>query len=197
MHYNHDMEQNLAQRMEEVLPEDELILLRRVAASAGALQLPLYVVGGLPRDLILGSPSNDLDLVVEGPAADLARAVAAQYGGRVIIHGKFGTAKWEPESGRVLDFITARSESYKHPGALPTVSPGTIDDDLRRRDFTINAIAIRLDGQHYGDVRDDLNGRADLAQAIVRVLYPRSFIDDPTRMYRAVRYERRYGFRQA
>ena len=211
LHYNRTMQANLAERMENILPADEWELLQRVAETAGRLGLPLYAVGGLPRDLLLGSPGKDLDVVVEGPAEDLARALAGRYGGRVVVHGRFGTAKWEtpvpagqPTGGaqqngarRVLDLVTARSEVYRQPGALPSVTAGGIADDLRRRDFTINAIAIRLDGSHLGELRDDMGGRRDLEQGIVRVLHERSFIDDPTRMYRAVRYESRYGFRMA
>ncbi len=208
MHYNRNVEENLAERMRSILPAAEWQLLQRVAQAARDLKLPLYIVGGLPRDLILGIPSKDFDLVVEGRAEHLAKSLAGTFGGRVVVHKAFGTAKWEvpapperqaPEGAAsdALDIITARSETYKHPGALPTVAPGTIADDLRRRDFTINAIAIRLDGSHVGEVRDDLDGRKDLQQGIVRVLHPASFIDDPTRMYRAVRYEQRYGFRIA
>ena len=157
------------------------------------------------RDLVLGRRLNDFDLTVEGDAITLARSLASKHGGGVTAHAKFGTAKWflpqnlkpDAETHDTLDLISARSETYKHPAALPTVKPGSIADDLRRRDFTINALAIRLDGSHFGELRDDLNGLEDLQKEIVRVLHPRSFIDDPTRMYRAVRYEGRYGFRIA
>ncbi len=206
MHYNRNMPENLSERMREVLPAEEWELILQVARAAERLDLPLYVVGGLPRDILLGNASRDFDLVVEGRAELLARTLEASYGGRVVVHRAFGTAKWEVPGPRreaaqgaadALDFVTARSETYKHPGALPTVTPGTIRDDLRRRDFTINAIAIRLDGMHIGELRDDLHGRTDLERGLVRVLHPGSFIDDPTRLYRAVRYEQRYGFRIA
>lgn len=211
LHYNRNVQANLAGRMQKILPAEELALLKRVARAAGRLKLPLYVVGGLPRDILLGRASKDFDLVVEGPAAALAEYLAGKHGGRVLVHRAFGTAKWEvaaskgkraavPEASgaiQALDFITARSETYKHPGALPMITPGTIADDLRRRDFTINAIAIRLDGAHLGEVRDDLGGRKDIQGGVVRVLHSRSFLDDPTRIYRAVRYEQRYGFRIA
>jgi tRNA nucleotidyltransferase (CCA-adding enzyme) len=145
---------------------------------------------------------NDFDLTVEGDAISLARALASKHGGGVTAHTKFGTAKWFlPENlrteAKTLDLISARSETYKHPAALPTVRKGTIQEDLRRRDFTINALAIRMDGAYFGELRDELNGLQDLQNGIVRVLHPRSFIDDPTRMYRAVRYEARYTFRLA
>ncbi|HEX8993282.1 MAG TPA: hypothetical protein VF784_16490, partial [Anaerolineales bacterium] len=213
MHYNPGVAHNLAKRLEKALGPAEWDLLQRIARTAEKLHLPLYVVGGLPRDVILGVPGGDFDLVVEGPAEALANTLASKYGGRVIVHSRFGTAKWDlsapnvrPSASwpvdarpplRALDFVSARSETYKHPGALPTVTLGSIDDDLRRRDFSINAIAIRLDGIHLGEVRDDFGGWGDIQAGQVRVLHDDSFTDDPTRMYRAVRYEQRYGFRIA
>ena len=163
-------------------------------------ELPLYIVGGSVRDLVLGRRLNDFDLTVEGDAIALARALASNHGGGMTAHKKFGTAKWFlPENLKMdhdtLDLISARSETYKHPAALPAVKLGSLADDLRRRDFTINALAVRLDGSHFGELHDDLNGMDDLQKGMIRVLHPRSFMDDPTRMYRAVRYEGRYGFK--
>lgn len=205
VHYNRDVKHNLAARLKKALPSDDWALLQQIADAAQELGMPLYVVGGAPRDLLLGQPIGDFDLVVVGEAAALAKKLAAKYGGQVTVHGKFGTAKWDrrntgargegPENDwRSLDFVTARSETYKHPAALPTVEPGTIEDDLRRRDFTINSLAIRLDAPHVGEIRDDFGGWEDIEARAVRVLHDGSFIDDPTRMYRAARYERRYGF---
>jgi tRNA nucleotidyltransferase (CCA-adding enzyme) len=196
------VEKNYSQSLEKSLDAARLNLIRRVAEEATQRGLSLYVVGGAVRDLVLGSPLNDFDLTVEGDAIALARGLAAKHGGGVTAHTKFGTAKWFlPENLKTeqstLDLVSARSEIYKHPAALPTVKLGNIQDDLRRRDFTINALAIRLDGPHFGQLRDDLKGMEDLQKGIVRVLHPRSFIDDPTRMYRAVRYEGRYGFKIA
>ncbi len=188
----------------------QLDLIRRVADETDVRGFPLYAVGGLPRDVLLGKPVGDLDLVVEGDAIGLARSLTLKYGGKVIAHTKFGTAKidirgWGIESSgsfsgqsrSTIDLISARSETYKHPGALPTVKMGTIEDDIRRRDFTINTLAIRLDGTRFGELRDDFGGLEDLDKHSVRVLHHRSFLDDPTRMVRAVRYEQRYGFRIA
>ena len=208
MRYNADVEENLAQRLRDAVPADEWELLSRIAETAAGLGLPLYVVGGLPRDLLLGHPSIDFDLVVEGRAEGLADLLAARYGGRVTAHSRFGTAKWDLRGSnfdirekewkrRSLDLVSARSETYKHPGALPTVRPGLIEDDLRRRDFSVNALAIRLDGAYLGELRDDLHGVEDLRSGLVRALHDGSFSDDPTRMYRAVRYEQRYGFQIA
>ncbi|MBE3117409.1 MAG: CCA tRNA nucleotidyltransferase, partial [Candidatus Atribacteria bacterium] len=188
-----------AERLERTLPPDYLTLLHLVADEAAARGLPLYLVGGFVRDLLLGRSVKDFDLVVEGDAISLAKALAAQHGGRVTVHVRFGTAQWFlPDSDiHALDFISTRSESYKHPAALPTVKPGMLIDDLRRRDFTINTLALRLDGDHFGELRDDLGGLEDLQAGLVRVLHPVSFVDDPTRLFRAVRYELRYGFQIA
>jgi len=194
-------------QLETTLSTERLQLLRLVANAATQRGLPLYIVGGSVRDLVLSRPLHDLDLIVEGDAIGLARALAAKHGGGVTAHTKFGTAKWflpkhltpdtftpDTSTPDTLDLISARSETYKQPAALPTVKPGSLADDLRRRDFTINALAVRLDGSHFGELRDDLKGLEDLEKGIVRVLHPRSFIDDPTRLYRAVRYAGRYGF---
>ena len=185
--------------LDQTLSPQRLALLRIVAEAAATRQLPLYVVGGFVRDLLLGSPAMDFDLVVEGDAIPFAKALAAQYGGRVTAHVRFGTAQWFlPDSDlHALDFISTRSETYKHPAALPTVKPGTLTDDLARRDFTINTLALRLDGKHWGELRYDPGGLDDLKRGLVRVLYPESFMDDPTRLFRAVRYEQRYGFQIA
>jgi tRNA nucleotidyltransferase (CCA-adding enzyme) len=197
--------QNFAELLNASLGENRSHLLQLVVEEATRRDLPLYLVGGVVRDLVLGRPLNDFDLTVEGDAIALARALAAKHGGGVTAHTKFGTAKWflpknlapvtEPHD--TLDLISARSETYKHPAALPTVVSGRIEDDLRRRDFTINAMAIRLDGSHFGELRDDLHSMDDLQKGVIRVLHPGSFLDDPTRMYRAVRYEGRYDFKMA
>jgi tRNA nucleotidyltransferase (CCA-adding enzyme) len=163
------------------------------------LGVPCYLVGGFVRDLLLGKPINDLDIVIEGDAIEFGEALVKKYGGKLTPHHKFHTAIWHLPSTfdlrpSTLDLITARSETYKNAGSLPTVKPSTIDDDLRRRDFTINAMAVRLDGDHFGELLDPLDGQTDLRQKLIRVLHPCSFVDDPTRIFRAVRYEQRYIF---
>lgn len=177
-----------------------LSLLRQMSALSVDLGFPVYLVGGFVRDALLTRPINDFDVVVEGDATKLGRALVKQYGGRVTVHAAFKTATWflpaafnfQPST---LDLISARSETYAYPAALPTVTLGTLADDLRRRDFTINAMAVRLDGEHFGELIDPLGGCADLERGLVRVLHPRSFVDDPTRLFRLVRYAERYGFR--
>jgi tRNA nucleotidyltransferase (CCA-adding enzyme) len=204
--------QNLTSRLEAALPPVHLVLLKAIAEAAHQQQIALYIVGGFVRDLLLEMPSLDFDLVVEGDAIALAKTLARQHGGRVTAHRRFGTAKWllDPEwiaqlDGKkidpgqlkdlqVIDFISARTEFYTHPTALPTVERGSIKLDLHRRDFTINTLAMRLDGPHFGEIHDYWGGLNDLRQGIIRVLHSLSFVDDPTRMLRAVRFEQRFGF---
>lgn len=154
---------------------------------------PVYLVGGVVRDWIIGRDNTDLDIVIAGDAIAFAYAMQQEYGGSVLPHDRFGTAKWTTNNGEI-DFVTARSERYAEPAALPTVTAGSMEDDLRRRDFTINALALRLDGDHVGEIVDLFGGIADLERGIVRVLHENSFIDDPTRIFRAIRYERRLRF---
>jgi tRNA nucleotidyltransferase (CCA-adding enzyme) len=201
---------NLSDRLESFLTVESLALIRLIKTEAERLDLPLYIVGGSVRDLMLGRVINDFDLTVEGDAAQLVESILRKYAGKVVFHARFGTATWTldettfkrlnvpmlgpSEFPSFLDFISARSETYSQPGALPSVNRSTIDDDLRRRDFTINAMAIRLDGMKYGQLYDPLGGQADLERRLIQILHARSFMDDPTRMLRAVRYAGRYGF---
>jgi tRNA nucleotidyltransferase (CCA-adding enzyme) len=202
---------NLKDRLESGFPAPRLALLRAAAAVADQQHIPLYLVGGVVRDLMLKLPSFDLDLVVEGDAIALARAVQSRYGGRVRSHERFGTAKWLlrevdpaalgltvsdgdsiPES---LDLVSARAEFYAHPSALPEVERGNLKLDLHRRDFTINTLALSLNAARFGEVYDYWGGLRDLDQKQIRVMHSISFIDDPTRILRAVRLEQRLGFR--
>ena len=205
---------NLGEQLDMALPPARLALLKTVAAQAHELRMAAYIVGGVVRDLVLERPSHDFDMVVEGDAITLGRALAQRFGGRVVAHARFGTAKWwiadrrqrlaEVMAGQEeldpadlpqsLDLISARTEFYEYPTALPTVERSSIKLDLHRRDFTINTLAIRLDGRHYGDLYDYWGGLVDLRKGLVRVLHSLSFVDDPTRMLRAVRFEQRFGF---
>ena len=173
------------------LPPDHRALLDRCAALALAQGAQPYLVGGAVRDLLLGRPTVDLDMVVVGDALLAARAAHAQLGGELVLHEAFGTATLTLPDGRSIDLITARHEHYPAPGALPVVTPGTLDDDLRRRDFTINALAVSLAPEHFGALHDPLGGQADLDAGIVRILHDDSFRDDPTRLLRAIRYAAR------
>ena len=166
--------------------------LRDRAASDG---LPVYLVGGPVRDAVLGLPTRDLDFVLLGDAPALAGELARELGGQVTVHPRFGTATVAVAGDRV-DIVTARKEVYPFPGSLPEVSASTLEDDLARRDFSINAMALPLSGDSP-EVIDPHGGVRDLEARSVRTLHPGSFADDPTRMLRAVRYEGRLGFQIA
>jgi tRNA nucleotidyltransferase (CCA-adding enzyme) len=158
-----------------------------------ALPGPAYLVGGAVRDVLLYRPGFDVDLVVVGDAEAYAGALAERLDGRVVSHGRFGTAVVHYGDGEHLDVATARTETYPHPAALPEVAPAaTIEEDLGRRDFTINAMAVSLPDQ---ELVDPFSGRSHLADRLVRVLHEESFVDDPTRIFRAAQYEGRLGFR--
>ena len=171
-----------------------LQLLQRAGSIAEQSGSSLYLVGGVVRDLLLGRGSLDIDLMTPGDATALAEKLAAESGTRPTVHKKFGTATFVFDDYRI-DLATCRSESYTRPGALPEVRPGNISNDLFRRDFTINAMAINLSPSHYGELIDLYGGWADLKSGLIRVLHSRSFQDDATRIMRAVRYEQRLGFR--
>lgn len=213
--------QNLSSKVESVLPPARVALLKVVAKAAYEQRDSLFIVGGFVRDLLLDRPGLDFDLVVEGDAISLARRLVSRFGGRMTAHSRFGTAKWfiagigeafiealssdgidsanQPldasDLPEFIDLISARTEFYTHPTALPTVQRGSIKLDLHRRDFTINTLALRLDGYHYGTLYDFWGGLNDLRQGVVRSLHSLSFVDDPTRMLRAVRFEQRFDFR--
>jgi tRNA nucleotidyltransferase (CCA-adding enzyme) len=169
------------------------LALERAIDQARRSRVDLYLVGGAVRDLLLGEGHVDLDLMLEGDAIAFADDVAAQLRAKVTRHPRFGTASLKGD-GFHLDFAQARSETYERPGALPRVRPAALRDDLARRDFSVNAMALRLTGGR-GDIVDPHGGRRDIAAKLVRVLHEGSFQDDATRILRALRYEGRLGFR--
>lgn len=181
----------LRDRLLAVLPPDQRALTETAMETCASRGYALFAVGGAIRDLLLDRPVTDLDLVVEGPAIEVAAAVAAACGARLVTHPRFGTASLQA-AGRV-DVVTARRERYPHPGALPVVEPAGIADDLGRRDFTIHAMAVRLWPQPE-EFLDPFGGRADLEARLVRVLHDASFRDDATRALRAFRYAARLDF---
>jgi tRNA nucleotidyltransferase (CCA-adding enzyme) len=245
----------IAERLAMAVPKRLLELLREAGQLAAEQGDSLFIVGGFVRDLLLGNPTLDIDLVIEGDAIRLARRLARRYGGRVRSHRRFGTAKWLISESRIsgqtsnvkrqtsnvnsqtadrrpqttdhgspisnfprpvlasgpgggqspisnlqslpptLDFVTARAEYYEHPSALPEVERSSIKQDLHRRDFTINTLAIELTPNRYGELLDFYGGENDLRQGLIRVLHSLSFVEDATRMARAARLEQRLGFR--
>lgn len=188
------MHNNLTAEIEARLPGPVTQLVRRAGMTAARCGFNSYLVGGIVRDLLLERPTTDIDIMVEGDAIELAQAMAGNGEARVSVHKAFGTASFKIENVRA-DLSTCRGESYDHPGALPRVRPGDICDDLLRRDFSINAMAVCINPVDFGLLTDLYGGRADLARGIIRVMHDRSFEDDATRIMRAVRYEQRLGFK--
>ena len=175
------------------IPEPILNLLHEIGEVAGK---NVYLVGGFVRDLLLKRPSLDIDIVVEGDAIRVAKAMCDRWNGTLEVHPQFGTATVTHGNINLpkVDFVTARRETYQGAGTLPIVQSGTLIDDLHRRDFSINALAMCLDPNVFGTIVDKTGGLVDLEAGIIRVLHKQSFIDDPTRIFRASRYAGRYGF---
>ncbi|MDD6180578.1 MAG: DHHA1 domain-containing protein [Desulfovibrionaceae bacterium] len=191
-------ERSLAKLMQTRLPAATRRLLTRAGALGDRLDMPVYAVGGFVRDLLMERPNLDVDLVVEGDGIAFARALAKELGGRLRAHQKFLTAVviWTDEQGKEqhVDVATARLEYYEYPAALPTVELSSIKMDLFRRDFTVNALAVRLSHGSFGRLADFFGGQNDIRKKAIRVLHALSFVEDPTRCLRAVRFEQRYGF---
>jgi tRNA nucleotidyltransferase (CCA-adding enzyme) len=186
---------NLINKFVRTLPEEARLALVAITSTAEADGLALYLVGGSLRDLLLGHPSLDVDLTVEGDAPTLAQRVGAGLPGtRCVIHSAFRTVTLKG-TGFCLDVTMARAETYRQPGTLPSVHPGSLRDDLSRRDFTVNAMALALTGSQAGDIVDPFDGKSDLKAGLLRVLHEGSFRDDATRILRGARYESRLGFR--
>lgn len=177
------------------LPDRVVSLLQRAGEAADKSEVSAFVVGGFVRDLLLHRPNLDLDVVVEGDGIAYARALGHELGARVKAHERFGTAVVTFPDGFKLDVATARTEYYEYPTALPTVERSSLKRDLYRRDFTINTLAIRLNAGHFGELIDFYGAQRDLHDKTIRVLHSLSFIEDPTRVFRAVRFEHRFGFR--
>jgi len=169
-------------------------ILKKIGENAGSLGYSAFVVGGTVRDLIRGVRNFDLDIVVEGDAIRLGQLLGREFTGAIVAHKRFGTCTVTAKDGLKIDLATARKEVYESPGALPTVEFSALKDDLARRDFTINAMAISINKEDFGRLIDLFGGKRDLAQGKIRVLHDKSFIDDPTRIFRCIRFESRPGF---
>ncbi len=198
--YYHDEDQlhtrNVRRLMDERLPEHILALLREVGQLGDELGCSAYVVGGFVRDLILRAEENlDVDIVVEGDGIMFAKTLATRCHARVKAHRKFVTAVVIFPDGFKIDVATARTERYEYPAAMPIVKLGSIRLDLLRRDFTVNALAIKLNAKSFGKVFDYFGGPRDIKDKVIRVLHSLSFVEDPTRVFRAIRFEQRFHFR--
>lgn len=188
------MKDNLEQEMKSQLPEEIYSLLKDVSKTANETAFPVYLIGGMVRDIFLNQPNDDIDIVVEGDGITFAKQLQANFGGEVVVHENFGTATWEHPSNHQIDVTSARLEYYDRPASLPDVETSTLREDLYRRDFTINAMAIRLNSEAFGQVVDPFRGQMHLQEKKVSVLHNLSFIEDPTRILRAVRFETRFSF---
>lgn len=188
---------SVAHRLRRTLPSRQLEVLTSVGEVADGLQMRAFLVGGAVRDLLLGRPLEDLDVVVEGNGPEVARALVQRFGGRSHAHEPFLTAVVRLPDGVSVDIATARTEFYRRPAALPEVESSALRQDLYRRDFTINAMAIDLNGTRFGELLDFFGGQRDLDRRQLRVLHSLSFLDDPTRAIRAVRFTSRLGFELA
>ena len=177
------------------IPQERLSLLRALGNLADEGGVSLYLVGGVVRDLLLKCKNWDLDITVEGDGVAFARLVADRYRAGLAVFERFATARLMFPDGLKMDIATTRRESYAQPAVLPTVQPASIEEDLSRRDFTINAIAVQLNSHQFGRVLDPYGGQRDLRACMIRVLHTGSFHDDPTRIFRAIRFEQRFGFR--
>ena len=176
------------------LPQPVITILQLAGKTAQSNGVPVYMVGGIVRDLLLERPNTDIDIMVEGDAMAFADSLAVPLKLKPVKHSRFGTATFKLDGYRI-DLATCRSESYSRPGALPSVKPGDIRDDLLRRDFTINAMALCINPGRLGALTDHTGGLHDLKDRLIRILHDNSFIDDATRIMRAVRYEQRLGFK--
>jgi len=189
------MEYNLKARINRNLPAEIVKNLKIIGEIADKSGYEVFAVGGFVRDLILGLKNYDVDIVVEKDAIAFAKKFSKKIKGKFNRHERFGTATVILPSGFKVDFATARTEIYEYPAALPTVKFATIKQDLFRRDFTINAMAVALNKKHFGKLIDFYKGQSDLKQKRIRVLHNLSFVEDPTRIFRAVRFEQRLGFK--
>lgn len=191
-----DINAYIKERIRDVLPPSVFALLQRTARLASEHGWAVYLVGGYVRDCLLKIPDYDIDISVVGDALALARMVAHETGARLAIYPGFGTAALISGDGIFdIDIVTARKEWYVYPGALPTVEVGTIEDDLARRDFTVNAMAVGVLPDGLGALLDPHGGIADMRTGIIGALHDESFKDDPTRIFRAVKLAERLGFK--
>ena len=184
---------NLSAELDRWLAPSARDLVERVSEASTRREYRACLVGGAVRDILLGQPSPDIDIIIEGDAHEVAVDCVGLADPPAVFHRAFGTATISSGQQRI-DLATARAESYARPGALPDVWPGSVEEDLVRRDFTINAMALVLGGENHGELIDPHGGRLDLQHGLLRVLHDESFVDDATRIFRGVRYEQRFGF---
>ncbi len=179
----------------EFFPENVKNILKIVSSVSQVLKYNTYLVGGIVRDALLKIPNFDIDIVVEGDGIKFGKELSTRFKCKLEYHSKFGTSILVLNDGQHIDIATARIEYYNSPAALPSVESGNIKQDLSRRDFTINTMAVSLNKSNFGEILDYFGGREDLKNGRIKVLHKMSFIEDPTRIFRAVRFEKRLGFK--
>ncbi|WP_185819778.1 CBS domain-containing protein [Salibacterium salarium] len=191
---NENQPVDIKNQMYSLLPTNTIHLLKQLGELAEKNNAKAFIIGGIVRDLILETGSEDIDIVIEGNGIEIAETFATETEASITRHETFGTATVTPKIGPRLDFTTSRTEYYEKPAALPTVSRSNIKEDLYRRDFTINAIAASLQPDSFGQLLDYFNGYEDILNQSLRVLHNLSFVEDPTRILRGVRFESRFSF---
>ncbi|NVN97899.1 MAG: CBS domain-containing protein [Geobacteraceae bacterium] len=192
-----DIGQDIVTKIRHSLPHKVFETLRSLGRVGDELGLKVYAVGGFVRDLIIGQPNSDIDVTVEGDGILFAKTFASEAGCRIKSHMKFGTATIIFPDHSKVDVASTRLEYYDSPGVLPTVERSSLKMDLYRRDFTINTLAVALFSESFGRLIDFYSARKDLKEKSIRVLHNLSFVEDPTRVFRAIRFEQRLGFKMA
>lgn len=189
------LKSNIKNEMAEQLPNEIFSLLQKISKIATNTNTKVYLIGGIVRDILLQRPNDDVDLVVEGDGIAFAKQLYEEFGGSLTVHESFGTATWYATNELSIDVASSRLEYYDKPAMLPEVERSTLQDDLYRRDFTINAMAIHLSEERFGEIVDPFSGQLDLYEKTIKVLHNLSFVEDPTRILRAVRFEVRFDFK--
>ncbi|MEK7431626.1 MAG: hypothetical protein AABZ74_00720 [Cyanobacteriota bacterium] len=186
---------NIKELVELYLDNDNLEIIKKIGYISEKNNFTSYIVGGLVRDIIRGELKDiDIDIVTEQYAPELAKYVAKELKGELVVHEKYGTAKVKISKTKNIDFTTARTEIYEKPADYPQVSFSNIKNDLFRRDFTINSMAISINKHSFGDLIDLFDGYNDIKEKKIKILHDKSFIDDPNRIFRAVRFKQKLGF---
>ncbi len=184
---------NVSEKMQECFSHSTMSLLRHIGILSKSFGYKAYLIGGTVRDLLLGMENLDIDIVIEGDAIAFGEKLAHELHGTIVSHKRFGTSTVTTPEHVKIDFATARKETYEKPAALPTIEPSSLKDDLIRRDFTVNAMAISLNDHEFGHLIDFFDGTGDLSRKSIKALHDKSFVDDPTRILRAIRFEQRLG----
>ncbi len=189
-----DEQRDIGKKMARVLPKKIISFLKKIGRIADKQKINAYIIGGFVRDLMQGRANLDMDIVVEANAIEFAQSLAKQLKAEVKIHHRFKTAKIKLKDGTIMDIATARTEFYETPAALPVVKSSSLAQDLCRRDFTINTLAMGLNKKKFAKLIDFFHGEKDIKEKRIRVLHDLSFVEDPTRIFRAVRFEQRFDF---